>query len=229
MNSPVSIPLPKEAGQVIQVTSASGAVSVGTLADGKAWVNIPPAGNNQIIPSVGVSGLSALKAPGGSLVGVFLEDSLPSLSLWPPDLDFSGGLRDLVVLQPLLQQSFYVGNGRTSAGQVKSYVVPAGATRLFLGVQDYNGCFLPNTGSFKVAVEALSSDIVRLFNPVRNGSAFSVSFLSASGRTYALEYKKALTDPSWIPLGSKAAGAGVTTLTDFPVSDGQRFYRVTAE
>ncbi len=48
---------------------------------------------------------------------------------------------------------FFIGDGRTGtgAGAAQSFVVPAGATRLFLGVSDGFGWF-NNSGSFAVTI-----------------------------------------------------------------------------
>ena len=77
------------------------------------------------------------------LTGVFLTDAPPS-GLAPPRLDFgvefSSGLgTDFLTLSPLLQQTFFMGNGLTSTGETQTFNVPTGATRLFLGFADANG------------------------------------------------------------------------------------------
>ena len=65
-------------------------------------------------------------------------------------LDFSGGSKDIVRIEPLLNQAFYIGSGKTSQGQPKQFVVPDGATRLFLAVFDRAGKTNANAGSFTV-------------------------------------------------------------------------------
>jgi hypothetical protein len=53
-------------------------------------------------------------------------------------LDFSssaiGG--GFTALSPQLGQTFLIGTGRTSSGELHQITVPAGATRLFLGIAD---------------------------------------------------------------------------------------------
>ena len=78
------------------------------------------------------SGVSAISGPGGGLIGVFLGETIDASST-PPTLEFNEGLRQVGRLEPLLQQVFYIGNGRTPGGEVKRFVVPSGSTRLFLG------------------------------------------------------------------------------------------------
>jgi hypothetical protein len=73
------------------------------------------------------------------LAGVFLSDAAPSGPA-PASLDFSGTAigRSFSSLAPALQQTFYIGDGLTGegSGAAQSFLVPDGATRLFLGIVD---------------------------------------------------------------------------------------------
>ncbi|HXJ83748.1 MAG TPA: VCBS repeat-containing protein [Candidatus Methylomirabilis sp.] len=101
------------------------------------------------------NGIAGMLAPQDALVGLFLDDSVPTSSTAPPRLDFSSaGLgMSFARLAPGLKQPFFIGDGRTGngTGAVQQFVVPAGATRFFLGtvdgVQWHN-----NTGSLNVQV-----------------------------------------------------------------------------
>ena len=58
------------------------------------------------------------------------------------------------------------------------------------------------------------------------GSQFTLAWPTVSGYSYQLEYKGALTDPTWLPLGSPLPGTGgLLTTNDFLTST-QRFYRL---
>jgi hypothetical protein len=60
------------------------------------------------------------------------------------------------------------------------------------------------------------------------GGIVRLAFLVESGRTYQVEYKNALTDPDWLPLGSPIPVAGDTlTVDDDLTGQPQRFYRLT--
>ncbi len=86
-------------------------------------------------------GFSGIAAPWAAPIGVFLTDGAPNPSSTPADLDFNattGIGQDFAELSPELQQPFFIGDGRTSAGVAQEFVVPAGATRLFVGVMDDN-------------------------------------------------------------------------------------------
>ena len=68
-------------------------------------------------------------------------------------LDFSGGAADLMTVQPILKQPFFIGSGKTSQGQTKQFLIPDGATRLFLAPVTCAGCassLYKASGSFTV-------------------------------------------------------------------------------
>jgi hypothetical protein len=98
----------------------------------------------------------------GFLVGVFLDANTPSGSA-PATLNFgSSGLgRDFITLSPQLQQTFFIGDGKTSSGSLQQFVVPAGATRLFFGFADANGYDGPpgqyqdNSGSLSITFQMI--------------------------------------------------------------------------
>jgi hypothetical protein len=73
------------------------------------------------------------------LAGVFLSDEEPTAPA-PASLDFSSTAigRSFTQLSPLLQQTFYIGDGLTGegTGSIQSFLVPDAATRLFLGIVD---------------------------------------------------------------------------------------------
>jgi hypothetical protein len=98
------------------------------------------------------------------LAGVFLTDGQPTAPA-PASLDFSSTAlgRSFSFLAPELQQTFYIGDGLTGegSGAVQSFLVPDGATRLFLGIVD-GGYFVGgpdyynnNRGSFTADFEVV--------------------------------------------------------------------------
>jgi RHS repeat-associated protein len=103
------------------------------------------------------NGISNIVARANSLVGVFLGPDQPDGSAAPPELDFSpsgnvpGGL-DYATISPQLKQVFFIGDGRTSSGDIQQIIVPAGATRLYLGVMSA-GATSGSFGSYAVAVQ----------------------------------------------------------------------------
>jgi Flp pilus assembly protein TadG len=97
-------------------------------------------------------GKGDLYAPINSLVGVFLGPGRPDFSAPPATLDFStAASRDFTTLSPQLKQPFFIGDGRNSRGDIQRFIVPSGATRLFLGIMDayeWNN----NAGDFTVTI-----------------------------------------------------------------------------
>ncbi|MBI4578700.1 MAG: PEP-CTERM sorting domain-containing protein [Planctomycetes bacterium] len=107
-------------------------------------------------------GKSDVYAPFMSLVGVFLDDAIPAGDP-PPTLEFfTQQSRDYLVLSPLLRQVFFIGDGRTSGGAQQQIGVPAGATRLYLGVMDAYQWW-GNAGSLSVTVAVVPEPASILF------------------------------------------------------------------
>ena len=109
----------------------------GQVAHGPAQVLVGADGNED---SIGLHeqehGKSGIAAPIDSLLGVFLTDDIPS-GTPPAALDFtSAASRDYEVFSPALLQVFFFGDGRTSVNAQQGVIIPASATRLFLGTMD---------------------------------------------------------------------------------------------
>jgi hypothetical protein len=100
------------------------------------------------------NGISNVTMPANALLGVFLGPDRPDTTAAPAALDFStAASRDYLTLSPQLKQVFFIGDGRTGANVLQRVVVPAGATRLFLGTMDGRR-WLTNDGEFRVEVSA---------------------------------------------------------------------------
>lgn len=97
------------------------------------------------------NGISDVRAPVNALLGIFLDDSQPSLSAAPGTLNFQTFGLDFLTLSPLLKQVFFIGNGSTTGNVVQQFDIPTGASRLFLGTMDGFGWF-NNTGTISVEV-----------------------------------------------------------------------------
>ena len=97
------------------------------------------------------NGKSDCYAPINAVIGVYLGSGDPAQSgSIPPTLDFSTqSSRNFQSLSPQMGQVFFIGDGRRDNGAVQQFVVPAGATRLFIGTMDqyeWNN----NVGSYTV-------------------------------------------------------------------------------
>jgi hypothetical protein len=71
------------------------------------------------------------------LVGVFIDDAEPRDPA-PTSLNLTSANDDNVIA-PGPRQVFFIGDGQTATGQPQRFMVPAGATRLFLGFADSMG------------------------------------------------------------------------------------------
>ena len=92
------------------------------------------------------NGISDIKAPLNSLIGVFLGAGAA-----PTALDFeTQAQRDYLNLLPELNQVFFIGDGYTSLNVLQTITVPTGVTGFYLGTMDgyeWNN----NIGSYTLA------------------------------------------------------------------------------
>ena len=111
-------------------------------ADGGGFISRFPGAEN---------GISDIVVPINALIGVFLDASQPDTSPAPSALDFSILGTGFSSLAPALKQPFFIGDGLTGtgSGSIQNFIIPTGATRLFLGTMDLYGWY-NNIGSFDV-------------------------------------------------------------------------------
>jgi hypothetical protein len=154
--SPVEVTgLNLSAGGILTFTGASGGVSNTPRCDGTNCSSIDGNVYNGVLfydhGEDAQNGISDIKAPINSLVGVFLTDSRPDLTSAPSKLDFEATGLNFTALSPEPKQVFFIGDGMTSAGTVQQFSIPSSATRLFLGTMD-GGEWLNNSGAIMVNV-----------------------------------------------------------------------------
>jgi Flp pilus assembly protein TadG len=99
-------------------------------------------------------GIADTEGPLNALMGIFLDDNEPdSTGVTASSLDFSTqAARDFTTFSPQLKQVFFIGDGLTSSNQLQNFVVPHGATRLFLGVMDEQAHWYDNLGQITTTV-----------------------------------------------------------------------------
>ena len=168
-------------------------------------------------------GISSVAGPYGALVGVFLGPGPPDASRIPVDLDFIGATRDLPVVSPSLQQAFYIGRGKTRTDLTKTFVVPAGATRLFLGILDYgrdtsSGYNSNNTGFFTTTLTLVSAPAPTIF-PSVYGTANITLAGATDGRSVGGDASP-LSSPVQFPSLLTAGQVVQITATGFVDTDG---------
>ncbi|UCG14575.1 MAG: PKD domain-containing protein [Deltaproteobacteria bacterium] len=111
-------------------------------------------------PHAASKGKSAVTAPWNALMGVLLDDAEPTEGEEPEGLNFSSIGVDFASLSPKLGQVFFIGDGFTGkgSGDVQTFIIPEGATRLFLGTMD-GAEWNNNVGSFTVNVQVTSVNV----------------------------------------------------------------------
>lgn len=141
------------------IASISGTVSLSPRSSSNGN-GTPTYGSTDIEPYNGISGIIN-KGRSGFLVGVFLNNIEP-IGPTPSKISFNAP-DDFSEISPLLRQTFLIGDGiNDTSGQIQKFVVPSGATRLFLGFADaysYHGLpgqYQDNSGSLSVDVQISS-------------------------------------------------------------------------
>ncbi len=155
-NSPTQIPGLAVTPGASLYFSATGLISHAPPGEPLIETSGPDGGTNILSHDFGPeNGISDIHAPVNALLGVFLGPKQPDGSPAPDALDFGAtGSRDYLSLSPQLQQVFFIGDGLTSTGETQQIIVPAGATRLFVGPMDASQ-YLNNEGSFSVEISVL--------------------------------------------------------------------------
>jgi len=95
------------------------------------------------------------------------------------------------------------------------------------------GAFTSFNGTPRDGIARLEGDLVvprpRLMDPFRTGSTFRVSVATVPGRSYALEFKNALTDAAWTALAPVPGDGTIKILQDTGATGPQRLYRVQTD
>ncbi len=138
----------------IKCASGEGCITV----DGGETYHDPDGLPNGYVASTGWESISGISAPGqGYLVGVFLAPNGPSGTA-PAALTYAPKSEQRRVFRPLLDQTFFIGDGLTGdgSGTRQVFEVPQGATQLVLGINDScdglgtPACYRHNRGKWTV-------------------------------------------------------------------------------
>lgn len=134
--SPLAVEMPLTDGMVLNFDSITG--------DVRHDPNLPYFSPDGELTDIGhntagsENGIADVTAPINALVGVFLTDDRPNLTKAPKSLDFSTDpSRNFEVLKPEMKQIFFIGDGKTKDGRPQQFIVPKGATRLYLATWDF--------------------------------------------------------------------------------------------
>lgn len=163
----------------------------------------------------GISGIIHGKAM--FLVGVFLDDREPLVA--PPPLDFR--LNDnFTSIAPVVGQTFFIGDGLTGTGSgtPQRFVIPATATRVFLGFAEganfsgTPGGYDDNEGLLAATFEITLGCSYSISPTARSvgaeGGTFSVSVTAAAGCLWM-----ASSNHTWLEITPGHSGSGNGTVT----------------
>jgi len=179
---PVKILLPSGTGRTVSFLSVTGGVSPdppGLLFPGPFFGGdgIP---NPTKSPNLDPAGLvSGIRADSGFFLAGVLEGS--STVAVPPTLNFSGH-QSFSSLSPLLQQTFFIGDGLTGtgSGNLQIFNVPDGATALYLGFPD-GGFFQGKPGAYSDNRGQLDVSMSFSVNPIPEPSSFVMLCMALVG------------------------------------------------
>jgi uncharacterized protein (TIGR03437 family) len=213
-NSPAQVPISLTAGQGLNILAAGLIMAPGQLVgippDGSMLVGFGDSAGETTAAALGLSGIGVRDV---SLVGVFVGDSVDSTA--PLGLAFGNDLTAAQTLYPALQQVFYIGNGVIN-GQARVFVVPPGATRLFLA--SIAGGFSAS-GSFTASVSTASIP--------RAAAATNPIIISAMANLFLAD------QPNGIGFGSKIASSfapySVPPEVPIPLVPGQNLHIIPFE
>ncbi|MBC8105425.1 MAG: hypothetical protein H7Z14_02450 [Anaerolineae bacterium] len=134
--SPLSVTMPLVEGDTLTFDSISGVVRHDPgLDDFQPDGELADIGHNT---NGSENGISDVTAPINALVGLFLDDTQPNTSGAPTSLNFTTeASRNFTELNPKLKQIFFIGDGKNSGGVRQEFIVPKGATRLYLATWDF--------------------------------------------------------------------------------------------
>ena len=123
----------------------------------------------------------------------------------------------------VVRWEWYFGDGSTALGRTMTKTFGAvGVYPVTLLVRDTHG-------GVSVATRTLSVAEFRILSANRNGDGFSLSFPTATNRTYTVERAAALPASSWIPLSTLSGNGSVRGFTHTNGGGTQQFYRVRAD
>lgn len=147
---PIYVDVSPIAGGWVTFSSVTGTLKAGTV-----WPEVGPDGGTDfgsvhgtnVFSANGVSGIIADRFQ--FLAGVFTTDAGPNPSNTPARLNFQTIGTDFSQFSPVLNQSFFIGDGLTGTGSgaTQKFYVPAGATALYLGFIDSGSFGWPSGGN----------------------------------------------------------------------------------
>jgi len=120
-----------------------------------------------------------------------------------------------------------IGNDTTSPYSATASSLTAGSYTLAAAASDNLGG--KATNSISINVTNPPPTAVTILNPVFNGSSFSFSFATQVGYTYSGQVTPSLNPISWFTFTNLSGNGSVVQVTDSPLTNSTRYYRVKAQ
>ncbi|HEX7653335.1 MAG TPA: hypothetical protein VF607_07505, partial [Verrucomicrobiae bacterium] len=188
----------------------------GSVKMGNPTAPCGPDGGNFGYRIVGFNGIGGIDAHvTGFLAGVFLTDAEPT-DPPPPALSFAQIGVNFTTFAPQIGQVFFIGDGLNEAGATQQFLVPSGATRLFLGLADARyydsgpGYYHDNSGAFNVTIVPLPLTEAPKTTVTKSTTSTTAPAQASRASTYSYAPPTANlpVDPSFgspLPAGTKLA------------------------
>jgi len=161
-NLPTKVDLILQAGQAIQIT-ATGEVNLDTRSANRLSVSGPAGLTEPFLLDISLL-VQGIQARRGALVGVFKSDDRAT-GVRRRIVNYMSAAEQIEILEPVLSVPFLIGDGKAPSGALRTFIVPRGATRLFLGIQD--GPVSDNSGEYLATVNVVPRPPTGITNPLR--------------------------------------------------------------
>jgi hypothetical protein len=89
--------------------------------------------------------------------------------------------------------------------------------------------FASNGGNPTTALLGLGVSLPIIVSPAFDGTSFSFSFDAIPGKTYVVQYKNSLIDPTWLTLVTLPGDGSPKTISSSSPSSAQVFYRLSVQ
>ena len=226
-------------GLILTVTNVTGSV---TLDLANKPFNDADGGSSYTMTAItsygGISGISH-DSRTMFLVGVFLDATEP-VDPAPASLSYTAATTGGLTYSPLLRQTFFIGDGLTGtgSGSIQQFIVPAGASRLFLGFADgfSNGTisgppsfYGDNSGTLSAYVQVASvPSTCPTLSITGQPNVVAISWPS-TGSNAILESASSLTAGDWAPVNTTPVIVGNSFVVTNAITSSQMFYRLSCQ
>jgi hypothetical protein len=155
----VKVPISLANGQILNFRNTNG--QTGDTATGNTY-GLDGDTTRTRIKQTAANGIASTTAPLNGLMGIFLDDRQPDAYAAAAELDYnSTSSRNFKTSSPKLKQVFFIGDGLDSQNRLQDFIVPDGATRLYLGVMDENAYWWDNVGSITTTIFTGKTSLVK--------------------------------------------------------------------